>query len=60
MNENEDDIPSGSSTRRPPEEQPRVLAAELLFAGAREVLIEWNGEHYRLRITRRGKLILQK
>jgi hemin uptake protein HemP len=44
----------------PPGEEPRVLNAEELFAGKREVWIELDGVRYRLRITRRGKLILQK
>ncbi len=37
-----------------------VIPAEQLFGDRREVWIEHNGERYRLRITRRGKLILQK
>lgn len=37
-----------------------VLPSEMLFQGQREVWIEHEGERYRLRITRRGKLILQK
>ncbi|MBM3993768.1 MAG: hemin uptake protein HemP [Planctomycetes bacterium] len=41
-------------------EPPRVLSAKALFAGRREVCIEHDGERYVLRITRRGKLILQK
>ena len=43
-----------------PAEVPRVLNADELFAGKREVWIELDGVRYRLRITRRGKLILQK
>ncbi len=43
-----------------PAEPPRVLSADALFAGKREVWIELDGVRYRLRITRRGKLILQK
>ena len=43
-----------------PGESERVLKAEDLFAGKREVWIELDGVRYRLRITRRGKLILQK
>jgi hemin uptake protein HemP len=39
---------------------PRIIAAERLFEGQREIYIEHDGERYRLRITRRGKLILQK
>jgi hemin uptake protein HemP len=40
--------------------EPRVLNAEELFRGAREICIELDGTRYRLRITRRNKLILQK
>lgn len=38
----------------------RRLAAEELFAGARELRIVHGGEEYRLSITRNGKLILTK
>jgi hemin uptake protein HemP len=51
-NEDREETPAG--------EVPRVLNAEELFAGKREVWIELDGVRYRLRITRRGKLILQK
>jgi hemin uptake protein HemP len=37
-----------------------VLRAEELFQGHREICIEHEGKRYRLRITRRNKLILQK
>lgn len=37
-----------------------VVDARQLFRGAREVWIEHDGERYRLRLTRRNKLILQK
>lgn len=43
-----------------PAESPRVIPADELFGDAREVRIEFHGEQYRLRITRRNKLILQK
>ncbi len=43
-----------------PPGEPRVLKADELFAGQREVWIDLDGVRYRLRITRRGKLILQK
>jgi hemin uptake protein HemP len=46
--------------RDPTDEPPRVLKAEALFGDKREVWIELDGVRYRLRITRRGKLILQK
>jgi hemin uptake protein HemP len=39
---------------------PKVVSARELFAGAREICIEHEGDRYVLRITRRGKLILQK
>ena len=51
-NEDRDEPPAG--------EPERVLKAEDLFAGKREVWIELDGVRYRLRLTRRGKLILQK
>jgi hemin uptake protein HemP len=41
-------------------ERPRVIDAAQLFQGTREVWIELDGVRYRLRITRRNKLILQK
>lgn len=45
-----------------PEEKdpPVVLDALKIFDGRREVWIELDGVRYRLRITRRNKLILQK
>lgn len=47
-------------TDAPAGEPERVLKADELFGGRREVWIELDGVRYRLRITRRGKLILQK
>lgn len=38
----------------------RALAAQDIFQGRREVLIDFDGAQYRLRITRKNKLILQK
>jgi hemin uptake protein HemP len=38
----------------------KVIDAKALFEGRREVWIEWEGVRYRLRLTRRNKLILQK
>ncbi len=46
----------GPAARRPP---ARLVSADL-FGNSNEVLIEHSGEIYRLRITRNGKLILQK
>lgn len=39
---------------------PKRLDSYELFEGEREVLIEYEGGVYRLRITRKGKLILHK
>lgn len=44
----------------PPAEPSRVVRTAELFGEGREVCIEHDGVRYRLRITRRGKLILQK
>ncbi len=38
----------------------RVLGSEVLFKGNKEVGIEHGGYLYRLKITRQGKLILNK
>ncbi|MBI1311551.1 hemin uptake protein HemP [bacterium] len=38
----------------------RQLTSEELFAGRQEIEIQHDGEQYRLRITRNGKLILHK
>ncbi|MGF1582685.1 MAG: hemin uptake protein HemP [Gemmataceae bacterium] len=38
----------------------KTISSSQLFDGEREVHIEHDGEVYRLRITRRNKLILQK
>jgi len=43
-----------------PAEATPVLPAKEIFQGKREVWIEHEGVRYRLRITRRNKLILQK
>lgn len=40
--------------------EPRVLRAEELLQGHREVIIEHAGQQYRLRLTANGKLILTK
>ena len=44
----------------PREEPKKVVRGEELFGESREIWIELDGVRYRLRITRRGKLILQK
>jgi hemin uptake protein HemP len=49
----------------PADEEPAdphapVLDAQQIFHGCREVWIDHEGVRYRLRITRRNRLILQK
>jgi hemin uptake protein HemP len=51
--------PPRPSVPNPIETVP-IVAARELFRGRREVVIEHDGVRYRLRITRRNKLILQK
>ena len=59
-----DDREPRAEQERPPqgesENPPKVVSTQELFAGEREICIEHAGEKYRLRITRRNKLILQK
>ena len=43
-----------------PGQRPGNIPAELLFQGSQEILIGHNGDTYRLRITKNGKLILTK
>jgi len=50
------DEPPDASDR----DDAKVIRAEELFGERREIWIELCGVRYRLRITRRGKLILQK
>jgi hemin uptake protein HemP len=39
---------------------PRVVSSADLLEGSREIIIRHVGEDYRLRLTRAGKLILNK
>lgn len=43
-----------------PEPPPAIIQAAELFHGRREIWIEHAGVRYRLQITRRNRLILQK
>ncbi len=52
--------PPPEPDRAKPQEPGKVIRAEELFGTLREIVIELDGVRYRLRITRRGKLILQK
>jgi hemin uptake protein HemP len=60
MPENPDHAERAPRSDERPEERSRVIDAEELFQGSREVWLEHTGVRYRLRITRRNKLILQK
>lgn len=56
---------SASDTRpehapRPLDRMTRVVTSESLFRGTHEIGIEHEGSMYRLKITRQGKLILNK
>jgi hemin uptake protein HemP len=44
----------------PPQDRSIILDAKQLFGDQKEICIEHAGERYRLRITRRGRLILCK
>ncbi len=39
---------------------PRIVSSESLLQGAREIIIRHGADDYRLRLTRVGKLILNK
>jgi hemin uptake protein HemP len=61
MNDSNDaSTPPSGPPARETKDPPKVVSAQELFAGEREICIEHEGERYVLRITRRGKLILQK
>jgi hemin uptake protein HemP len=44
----------------PPPNSLKVVSSTELLGGAREIIIRHVGEDYRLRLTRAGKLILNK
>jgi hemin uptake protein HemP len=46
--------------RRPQPADTRTLDSAALFAGRTEIVIDHDGALYRLKITRQGKLILNK
>lgn len=55
-------IPSQAANRidRPPAGLPKIVSSHTLFGPEREIGIEHDGALYRLKITRQGKLILNK
>jgi hemin uptake protein HemP len=54
-----DDQPEKPADAKPVVEEP-VIDVSRLFGERRELCLELDGVRYRLRITRRNKLILQK
>jgi hemin uptake protein HemP len=60
MTRNEDHPEPGRKPEDRADARPRIIDAAELFQGGREVWLELTGVRYRLRITRRHKLILQK
>ena len=62
MNDAPSDRQQTSSTdeRQSVSEPIAEIAADQIFAGGNEIWITHQGERYRLRITRRGRLILTK
>ncbi len=57
-NDTSSETPAGESEE--PQGNVRILSTQEIFQGEREICIKHEGEIYRLRITRRNKLILQK
>lgn len=55
-----DDVDNSSPEGVGQPAEARVLRSDDLLGGRREVMIEHGSEIYRLRLTRNGKLILQK
>ena len=55
----QEDRQSSPPVDRPPA-RPRRLKVSELLQGEREVILEHDGQDYRLRITANGKLILSK
>jgi hemin uptake protein HemP len=45
---------------KPAAAEAKIVRTQELFGPDKEIVIDHDGEKYRLRITRRGKLILQK
>ncbi|MDP3743756.1 MAG: hemin uptake protein HemP [Methylotenera sp.] len=59
MNRNPSLFAATGKPLRPANKPHRLKSAELL-SGTREVIIEHEGDEYRLRLTNQGKLILTK
>ena len=52
--------PRLSLAAQPSKPATRTISSRTLFAGSREIEINHEGATYRMRITRQGKLILNK
>ena len=52
--------PPRPRVRKQAENAPAIVASRSLLGTAKRLLIEHQGEHYELRETRRGRLILTK
>ncbi|ATU95732.1 hemin uptake protein HemP [Phyllobacterium zundukense] len=52
--------PIRTGLAKPVQQDIRVFGSDILFDGSNEVGIEHAGSLYRLKITRQGKLILNK
>jgi hemin uptake protein HemP len=61
MNENPANTPGPNPSDRTPDRRgPATISSSDVLRGEREVLIDHQGEIYRLTLTRSGKLILHK
>jgi hemin uptake protein HemP len=54
----QNDQPDADSAARKPDQRPSEISFEQLSGGHKEVVIEHDGKLYRLRLTRKGGLIL--
>ncbi|CAN7393974.1 hemin uptake protein HemP [Pararhizobium sp. LjRoot238] len=52
--------PDAASASLPASQTQRVVESRELFRGENEILISHDGAIYRMKITRQGKLILNK
>ena len=53
-------LENAGNSRENTEQDARLVAFESMARGRNEVMIEYQGQVYRLRATRNGKLILNK
>jgi hemin uptake protein HemP len=51
---------AGQSLANAQGDSPRIISSSDILHGAREVIIQHGEERYRLRVTKAGKLILNK